>query len=123
MTNNAFSNEKVNELIKKIDEVRFKISHLEKQPEDIDWISTDEGLEKFLQKLVEKQNLATKTKSVYTINDLAKMFQVTSRTIYNWKEQGRLNFVQISSKTYVTSAQLEDFFKHNEVKSFKLKNS
>lgn len=57
-------------------------------------------------------------KGIYTLKDLAKMFQVTIRTMYNWMEQNRFSFVKIGSKTYVTEEQLQEFLKKHSVKSF-----
>lgn len=68
----------------------------------------------------EKQT--NRDKLLYGIIDLSELFQVTPRTIYNWKEQGRFSFVQINSKTYVTAAQLAEFLNQNEVKSLKSRN-
>ena len=109
---------KIDEIISKLDEFRCQIEELKGDVEFND-IATDEEARKVIEKHSILQNLASFQKLVFTVNDLTKIFQVTSRTIYNWKEQGRLSFVQINSKTYVTSGQLDDFLKLNEVKSLK----
>jgi excisionase family DNA binding protein len=55
-------------------------------------------------------------KGIYTLRDMATMFRVTLRTIYNWMEEGRFSFVKIGSKTYLTEAQLQEFLTTHEVK-------
>ena len=59
--------------------------------------------------------LKEKTK-LYTFKDLAEMFQVTQRTIYNWKDNGTLPFTQIGSKIYLTQEQLDELLEHHQVK-------
>ncbi len=59
--------------------------------------------------------------TLYTINDLARKLKVTPRTIYNWKDQGILPYSQVGSKTYISEDQLNDFLKHHEVKSLKMR--
>jgi len=82
-----------------------------------------EGQEKILQMISGVQSKASKENAIYSIGDLAKMFKVTPRTIYNWKEQGIISFTQIGSKTYMTSSQLERFLSQNEVKSLKVRRN
>lgn len=88
-----------------------------------EFLKLHEGQEKIFRLMDEKQNQASRTNVVYNKKDLAKMFKVTERTIDNWKDQGKLDFVQISSKTYFTSKHVEDFLVHNEVKSKKMNRS
>ncbi|MGM0582856.1 MAG: helix-turn-helix domain-containing protein [Bacteroidota bacterium] len=57
---------------------------------------------------------------IYTLHDLAEMFQVTIRTIYNWLDDGRFSFVKIGAKTYITEQQLQEFLTNHQVKSFKI---
>lgn len=67
-----------------------------------------------------KQNVdKRKDFKIYSFNDLVKLFGVTKRTIYNWKEEGRLSLTIIGSKTFMTEAQLQEFLEKNEVKSLK----
>lgn len=56
---------------------------------------------------------------LYTLHDLAEMFQVTIRTIYNWMDAGRFSNVKVGSKTYVTEIQLQEFLANHQVKTFK----
>lgn len=62
-------------------------------------------------------------KRVYTLKDMASMFQVTIRTIYNWMDENRFSFVKVGSKTYVTEQQLQEFLTNHEVKSFNMTKS
>ena len=54
---------------------------------------------------------------VYSLDKLAEFFGVTKRTIYNWKDEGRLPLIIIGSKSYMTEAQLQEFLTINTVKS------
>lgn len=78
-----------------------------------------DGQRQILQMLKNACSSNSERLKVYTLDELAKFFSVTKRTIYNWKEEGRLPFTLIGSKTYVTSAQLAEFLKSNEVKPIK----
>lgn len=89
----------------------------------IEFSKIKEGQEKILQMISRMQKQASHANAVYTIEEIAIMFKVTTRTIYNWKEQGMINFIQIGSKTYMTSSHLEDFLSQNEVKSIKIRRN
>lgn len=86
----------------------------------IEFSELKEGQRQILQMLKKGGSSNSETLKVYTLDELAKFFSVTKRTIYNWKDEGRLPFSSIGSKTYVTSVQLTEFLKANEVKSIKL---
>ncbi len=58
-------------------------------------------------------------KKLLTLRDMAIMFSVSLRTIYNWLNQSRFSYVKVGSKTYITEQQLSDFLAGNEIKSFK----
>ena len=75
------------------------------------------GQERILQLLIDNQKLSPKQTIVYSIDDLAKLFSVTKRTIYNWKDEGRFDYVVIGSKTYVTEDQLNKFLNNHAVAS------
>lgn len=82
-----------------------------------EFLKLKEGQEQILQVL--KQGITSKKElKVYSLDELAQFFGVTKRTIYNWKDEGRLPFVCIGSKTYVTEVQLQDFLRQHEVKPF-----
>lgn len=87
---------------------------------EIEFKKLEEGQKQILQRVEGMQKNVSKTKEIYTIDDLAKMFKVTSRTIYNWKEQGILSFVQIGSKTYITGGQIEELLSNHMVKTVKM---
>jgi hypothetical protein len=75
-----------------------------------------ENQARLLQMLEESRMRPEQPMKVYTLNQVAKTFNVTVRTIYNWKEQGMLPCTIIGSKTYVTEAQLQNFLAEHEVK-------
>jgi len=75
-----------------------------------------ENQAKLLQMIEESRMRPEQPLKVYTLNQVAEIFNVTVRTIYNWKEQGILPCTIIGSKTYVTEAQLQKFLTEHEVK-------
>ncbi|NQU33017.1 MAG: helix-turn-helix domain-containing protein [Bacteroidetes bacterium] len=83
----------------------------------IEFKRLQESQEQILQ-MLKQSTPKQKELKVYSLDELSKIFSVTKRTIYNWKDEGRLPFVCVGSKTYVTEAQLQDFLKHHEVKPF-----
>lgn len=72
--------------------------------------------EKILDLLKRFKNSPDTISGVYSLDQLAKLFKVTTRTIYNWKDRGILPCTIIGSKTYITEAQLREFLKVHEVK-------
>jgi excisionase family DNA binding protein len=54
---------------------------------------------------------------VYTLKEMATIFSVSLRTIYNWMEEFRFSYVKIGSKTYVTEKQLQEFLTNHQVES------
>ena len=82
----------------------------------IEFSELKDGQRQIIQMLKKGGNTNSEALKVYTLDELAKFFSVTKRTIYNWKDEGRLPFTSIGSKTYVTSVQLAQFLKENEVK-------
>jgi len=85
----------------------------------IEFNELKDGQRQILQMLKKADGSNSETLKVYTLDELSKFFSVTKRTIYNWKDEGRLPFTIIGSKTYVTSVQLAEFLKENEVKPIK----
>jgi len=69
--------------------------------------------------LLKKSPTEKKELKAYSLNELAKFFGVTKRTIYNWKDEGRLPITIIGSKSYMTEQQLQEFLLKNEVKPIK----
>jgi len=72
--------------------------------------------EQILQMLSEMAFYTRPELEMYSMDDLAKMFKVTKRTIYNWKDEGIMPYVVIGSKAYMTEAQLQKFLAEHEVK-------
>ncbi|MFA7691228.1 MAG: helix-turn-helix domain-containing protein [Methanofastidiosum sp.] len=84
----------------------------------IEFKKLKEGQEQILDFLKNSTSKETKLR-VYSLNELAKLFGVTKRTIYNWKDEGRLPITIIGSKSYMTEQQLQEFLLKNEVKPIK----
>jgi len=57
---------------------------------------------------------------VYYMDDLMKIFRVSKRTLFTWKQKGKLTFGQIGKKLYVTQQELEKFI--NNLNKGGLKN-
>ena len=72
--------------------------------------------EQILQMLMQNKSAKNELK-IYTLDEVAKLFSVTKRTIYNWKDDGRLPLTIIGSKSYLTEAQLQEFLTANTVKA------
>jgi len=79
-----------------------------------------QGQEQILRMLTQTSNVKNEMK-VYTLDELAAFFGVTKRTIYNWRDEGRLPLTIIGSKSYMTEAQLQEFLAKNEVKPFNVR--
>lgn len=77
----------------------------------------EEGQQRILLLIDGLKTSSTTTKVIYSLEDLAQMFKVTKRTIYNWKEQGIMSYTVIGSKMYVTEEQLNQFIKSCEIRS------
>lgn len=75
----------------------------------------EEGQKQILLMVSGMQNKASKTNAIYSIDDMANMFNVSLRTIYNWMGQCRFGYVKVGSKTYVTERQLEEFLSNHQV--------
>ena len=58
-------------------------------------------------------------KRVYTLNDMADMFSVSLRAIFNWIAQFRFGNVKVALKTYVTEQQLEESLGNHQVNALK----
>ncbi len=82
----------------------------------IEFKKINERQEQILQMLKQSKNGKEELK-VYSLDKLAEFFGVTKRTIYNWKDEGRLPLIIIGSKSYMTEAQLQEFLTTNTVKS------
>lgn len=47
------------------------------------------------------------TDILYDLVDLAKIFKVTKRTLFNWREKGILPLIEFGGRLYLTHKQLE----------------
>ncbi len=90
---------------------------------EVEFKRLKEGQEKILQIIAGRSSRKNDGLKVYTLDEVAKFFSVTKRTIYNWKEEGRLPVVVIGSKSYLTETQLQEFLTNHEVKSFKIRRA
>jgi excisionase family DNA binding protein len=48
---------------------------------------------------------------LYTINNVADLFQVTPKTIYKWMEEGRLEYVIVGSRRRIRQSNIDAFIK------------
>ncbi len=44
--------------------------------------------------------------TLYDLVDLARIFKVTKRTIFNWRERGLINLINIGGRLYMTHPML-----------------
>lgn len=49
--------------------------------------------------------------TIYTLEDIAEMLQVTRRTLYNYIKSGKLKAKKVANKWIVTEEQLQEFIK------------
>ena len=76
--------------------------------------------EKILQILKESSVRKGELK-IYSFDQISKLLGVSTRTLYNYKMEGRLPLTIIGSKSYMTEDQLISFLKENEVKPSKVR--
>jgi DNA-binding transcriptional MerR regulator len=57
-----------------------------------------------------------KNLELLTSSDLAKMFNVSTRTITNWRNSGLLNFNQIKSVFFYSHEDVQDFITNTRSK-------
>jgi excisionase family DNA binding protein len=81
----------------------------------IEFKKLQESQEQILQ-MLKQSTRKQKELKVYSLDELAVFFGVTKRTIYNWKDEGKLPLIIVGSKSYMTEAQLQTFLSKNEVK-------
>jgi len=80
-------------------------------------LSSDKKFDSHL--LKDRSELGEKYKSsskIYSLDQIAEMFHITKRTVYNWKDNGTLPYTQIGSKIYLTQSQLDELLKQHEIK-------
>lgn len=72
-----------------------------------------------LEQLVQTvENLEAKAKDAeeekfYDINDLARIFNRSSRTIFNWRAAGELPMKEIGGSWFISRTELQNFMKKN----------
>ncbi len=49
------------------------------------------------------------TERFYSINEIASMFGVTRKAVYDWMEAGRLDYVVVGARRRITQTQLDAF--------------
>ncbi len=84
---------------------------------NIEFSKIKEGQSEILRLLSQIRNIRSNKTELYSLDELSKLFKVTKRTIYNWKDKGLISCTIIGSKTYFTSKQLLEFLDNHEVKS------
>lgn len=52
------------------------------------------------------EKLGKDTSILYDLVDLAKIFKVTIRTIFNWRAKGIIKLIEFGGKLYMTHAML-----------------
>lgn len=65
-------------------------------------------MSKVIELLQEKQAAQSEIK-MYDLVDLQRILHVSKRTIATWKQQGKLSYSQVGSKTWVSEEQLKKF--------------
>lgn len=63
----------------------------------------------------QENNLKT-TEVLYTTEEVAKMFKVSTRTIQNWRDNGKINFNQINSVIVYRKSDIDELLEQSYVK-------
>jgi len=72
--------------------------------------------DKILALLEELRNGAVENKDrLYDLTDLEKIFNVSRRTLFKWKSEGKMRFSQIGKKLYITDEELKRFLVDNNL--------
>jgi len=53
-----------------------------------------------------------------TSAEAAKKLRVTTRTLQNWRDEGRIGFIKLNSKILFTQKHLDEFLSVNECTPF-----
>lgn len=83
----------------------------------IEFKKLKDGQDQILNLIAGMKSPSKTSVEIFSLDDLAKIFKVTKRTIYNWKDCGIMPCVIVGSKTYVTQDQLTSFLKSHEIKA------
>ena len=81
---------------------------------------SQQELLKTVRELANARKEVKESEKVYALSDLEKIFRVSRRTLFTWKQKGKLTFGQIGKKLYVTQQELEKFI--NNLNKGGLKN-
>ena len=54
------------------------------------------------------EKLEKDTEILYNLLDLAKIFKVTKRTLFNWRAKGDLPLIEFGGKLYLSKGQLRE---------------
>lgn len=54
------------------------------------------------------EKLEKDTKILYNLLDLEEIFQVTKRTLFNWRAKGELPLIEFGGKLYLSKGQLRE---------------
>jgi excisionase family DNA binding protein len=60
----------------------------------------------------------TKSKSIYSNEELAIKLEVSKKTLKKWRDEGKIAFTKIGRKIFYTQDELSDFLKSFNYKTF-----
>ena len=63
-----------------------------------------------------QENNVKATDVLYTTEEVAKMFKVSTRTIQNWRDNGQINFNQINSVIVYRKSDIDELLEQSYVK-------
>ena len=70
------------------------------------------GQEKILNVLSTVQH-PPEIEKLYDMADIARILNVSRRTIATWTKEGKLEYIKVGNKLWVTEKQLNGFLEHN----------
>ena len=54
-------------------------------------------------------------KEVYTIEEVASIFQTSKQNILNWRKKGTIKAIKIGKRVYFRKEEIERILKENEI--------
>ena len=63
-----------------------------------------------------QENNVIATDVLYTTEEVARMFKVSTRTIQNWRDNGQINFNQINSVIVYRKSDIDELLEQSYVK-------
>lgn len=63
-----------------------------------------------------QENAVKAADVLYTTEEVAKMFKVSTRTIQNWRDNGQINFNQINSVIVYRKSDIDELLEQSYVK-------